>query len=250
MSNRKQPNSLPPARGNSARPNAPRVAPTRPQKGAPPPQAGFNPLYLVGGLVAVGVLLIGFLIFSNNNNSTTAGTTPAAGATVPAATVPAAGAPAGGPVADATAPGEGVNGAIALVETPKGSFKIQLFSDPAVKGAVKNFTDKATSGYFNDKIFHRVEDWVIQGGDPTGTGSGGGNMPGEYTSHPFVNGAVGMASTAGHAAQVNDSQWFVVKKDSTFLDNNYVIFGQVIQGMDVVNKIAIGDKMTKVTMQP
>lgn len=195
-----------------------RIAPTRPQanrRGAPPPTplpTNMTP-YLIGGLLLVGALVLAFLFLNNNN---------------------------GGKAAAGTA----------LVETSKGNFKIQLFSDPATKGTVKNFTDKVGSGYFNDKTFHRVEDWVIQGGDPLGTGSGGGDIPGEYSQHSFVNGAVGMASTASHAAKVNDSQWFVVKKDSKFLDNNYDIFGQVIEGMDVVNKIAIGDKMTKITMQP
>ena len=192
-----------------------RIAPTRPQanrRGAPPPSTNMTP-YLIGGLLLVGALVLAFLFLNNNN---------------------------GGKAAAGTA----------LVETSKGNFKIQLFSDPATKGTVKNFTDKVGSGYFNDKTFHRVEDWVIQGGDPLGTGSGGGDIPGEYSAHSFVTGAVGMASTASHAAKVNDSQWFVVKKDSKFLDNNYDIFGQVIEGMDVVNKIAIGDKMTKITMQP
>ncbi len=216
-----------------------RIAPTRPQanrRGAPPPPSPPNMTpYLIGGLLLVGALVLAFLLLNNNsNNNTTAG---------PAAS--------GAGVANlVAATGIGTKGAIALVETPKGNFKIQLFSDPATAGTVKNFTDKVGSGYFNAKTFHRVEDWVIQGGDPLGTGSGGGDIPGEYSAHSFVTGAVGMASTASHAAQVNDSQWFVVKKDSTFLDNNYDIFGHVIEGMDVVNKIAIGDKMTKITMQP
>ena len=57
-----------------------------------------------------------------------------------------------------------------------------------------------------------------------------------------------MASTGGGGPTINDSQWFVVKKDSTFLDTQYSNFGQVVSGMDVVDKIAIGDKMTKVTV--
>ena len=75
-------------------------------------------------------------------------------------------------------------------------------------------------------------------------------MPGEYSTHSFVRGAVGMASTGSHSPTVNDSQWFVCKKDSQFLDNNYVNFGMVTDGMDVVDKIAIGDPMTKITMTP
>lgn len=211
-----------------------RVNPTRPQN-APPSGAGTPPLaVMIGGglLVLLAVIFLG-TIFLNN-------TTKPAPATVP--TVSGSTGSTGS---------VGSAGSTAVVETPKGTFKIHLFTDdPAVKGTIKNFVDKVNSGYFNGKIFHRVEDWVIQGGDPTGTGTGGGNMPGEYTAHPFITGTVGMASTASHAAQVNDSQWFVVKKDSQNLNNNYVIFGQVTDGMDVVNKIAIGDTMTKITIQP
>ena len=61
---------------------------------------------------------------------------------------------------------------------------------------MRNFANKARSGYFNGKTFHRVEDWVIQGGDPVGNGSGGGSIAGEYNQKPFMRGAVGVASTA------------------------------------------------------
>jgi cyclophilin family peptidyl-prolyl cis-trans isomerase len=137
-----------------------------------------------------------------------------------------------------------------LVETNKGAFKIQLYTDPADKvvDVVRNFANKAKSGYFNGKTFHRVEDWVVQGGDPAGNGSGGGSITAEYNDKPFVRGAVGVASTAGGGPQINDSQWFVVKTDSTFLNGQYSNFGQVVEGMDVVDKLAIGDVMTKVTV--
>ncbi|HUS13761.1 MAG TPA: peptidylprolyl isomerase [Chloroflexia bacterium] len=233
-----------------------RVSPTRPQaaarRGAPPPPPPRNsllPLLLGGGLA---ILILGGLYFAFlMPKAPDATPTPAPGAvTIP---TPDAGGSTGAVATPAAANLTPAGGdAIAVVETSKGSFKIQLFTDdPVVRGTVENFRNKATSGYFNGKTFHRVEDWVIQGGDPTGTGSGGGNIPGEYSaSHSFVRGAVGMASTAGHAAEVNDSQWFVTKKDSSFLDGNYAIFGQVIDGLDVVDKIAIGDTMTKITMQP
>ena len=257
MSNRpKNPANGPakkPSGSPSNRPTASnvRIAPTRPQarRGVPPPPPPNNMTrnLMIGGVLLAGIIALAILFFTTN-----AGTPPAAGTlatTVPTTGVAAVGAP-GANNNTAGTTGEGTKGAIALVETPKGNFKIQLFSDPATAGTVKNFTDKVSSSYFNDKTFHRVEDWVIQGGDPLGTGTGGGDIPGEYSKHSFVTGAVGMASTGAHAAKVNDSQWFVVKKDSAFLDNNYDIFGQVIEGMDVVNKIAIGDKMTKITMQP
>lgn len=137
-----------------------------------------------------------------------------------------------------------------IVETAKGTFKIQLYTDPAdgVANVVRNFADKARAGYFDGKTFHRVEDWVVQGGDPLGNGTGGGDLPSQYNQKPFKRGAVGVASTAGGGPQINDSQWFVVKADADYLNGSYSNFGQVVEGMDVVDKLAIGDKMTKVTV--
>jgi cyclophilin family peptidyl-prolyl cis-trans isomerase len=139
-----------------------------------------------------------------------------------------------------------------LVDTAKGSFKIQLYTDPADKVAdvVRNFADKARAGYFNGKTFHRVEDWVVQGGDPLGNGQGGGSIAAEYNQKPFGRGAVGVASKAGGGSQINDSQWFVVKDAAaaTGLVGQYSNFGQVVEGMDVVDKLAVGDVMTKVTV--
>ncbi len=136
-----------------------------------------------------------------------------------------------------------------VVETNKGTIKIQLYTDPAdgVQSVVRNYTDKATAGYFNGLTFHRVEDWVVQGGDPTGTGRGGAAIPSAYNQKPFKRGAVGVASTGGGGPTINDSQWFVVKTDADYLDGQYTNFGQVVAGMDVVDKLVIGDTMTKVT---
>jgi len=259
----KGPGSGKPGAGGPRRPNPPggatrpsagpvRVNPTRPQNrpaGTPPPR-NLPALLIGGGAVLVAVILLG-TIFLNQ---------PPTPAVAPTATAPAlsgnSGGPApavtsGGPAPAVTSGGPAPAGSVALVETPKGSFKIRLFTDDSsVKGTVKNFVDKVNAGYFNGKIFHRVENWVIQGGDPLGNGTGGGSIPGEYNARPFKRGAVGMASTGAHGPTVNDSQWFVVKTDADYLDNSYSNFGQVTDGMDVVDKIAIGDTMTKITMQP
>jgi cyclophilin family peptidyl-prolyl cis-trans isomerase len=113
-----------------------------------------------------------------------------------------------------------------------------------MKATIENFRVKAASGFYDGKIFHRVEDWVVQTGDPhcsptggTGCGSGGGSMSGEYNTRPFVRGSVGMAAPSSHAALVNDSQWFVLKADRSQLNNNYPNFGEVTEGMDVVDKL-------------
>jgi cyclophilin family peptidyl-prolyl cis-trans isomerase len=137
-----------------------------------------------------------------------------------------------------------------IVETAKGTIKIQLYTDPAdgVENVVRNFADKARAGYFDGLVFHRVEDWVVQGGDPTGTGRGGQSIPSQYNQKPFKRGAVGVASTGASGPTINDSQWFVVKTDADYLNGQYTNFGQVVAGMDVVDKLAVGDKMTKVTV--
>ncbi|HEY6957979.1 MAG TPA: peptidylprolyl isomerase [Candidatus Limnocylindria bacterium] len=136
----------------------------------------------------------------------------------------------------------------ATVELAKGgSFTIALRPDKAPQ-TVARFADKARSGFYNGLTFHRVEDWVVQGGDPLGTGTGGQRVPSEYNDLSFTTGAAGIARGQDPAFN-NDSQWFVVKKDSTFLNRQYTNFGQVTSGMDVVNKIAIGDKIKSITIK-
>ncbi|HEV2010517.1 MAG TPA: peptidylprolyl isomerase [Candidatus Limnocylindria bacterium] len=127
-----------------------------------------------------------------------------------------------------------------------GSFTIALRTDKAPT-TVANFVDKAKAGFYDGKTFHRVEDWVVQGGDPDGTGRGGGKMPSELNDLPFSKGAAGIAR--GPDSKVNnDAQFFVVKSDASWLNNQYTNFGQVTSGQDVVNGIRIGDKIKKVTL--
>ena len=136
----------------------------------------------------------------------------------------------------------------ATVELAKGgSFTIALRPDKAPQ-TVDRFAGKARSGFYNNLTFHRVEDWVVQGGDPLGTGTGGDKVPSEYNDLSFKLGAVGIARGPDPAIN-NGSQWFAVKKDSTFLDKQYTNFGQVTDGMDVVNKIQIGDKIKSITVE-
>ncbi|HEY8829044.1 MAG TPA: peptidylprolyl isomerase, partial [Candidatus Limnocylindria bacterium] len=116
-----------------------------------------------------------------------------------------------------------------------GSFTIALRPDKA-KQTVANFVAKAKSGFYDGKTFHRVEDWVVQGGDPDGTGRGGGKMPSELNDLPFSKGSVGIAR-GGDIKVNNDSQWFVVKSEASWLNNQYTNFGQVTSGQDVVQGI-------------
>jgi cyclophilin family peptidyl-prolyl cis-trans isomerase len=137
-----------------------------------------------------------------------------------------------------------------VIETPKGNIVCSLATDPAanVSNTIAHFEQKANSGFYDGLVFHRVENWVIQGGDPTGSGSGGGKIRAEYNNLPFNPGALGVARGPDKALN-SDCQFFIVKTDANFLNTNYTNFGQVIEGMDVVKKIAIGDKMSKVTVE-
>lgn len=135
----------------------------------------------------------------------------------------------------------------AVIKTSQGDISLQLFPKDAPR-TVKNFVEKARSGYYKNLTFHRVEDWVIQGGDPKGNGTGGGPLPTELNTKSFKKGALGVAR-GGNIAISNDSQFFIVKTDATWLDKQYTNFGQVTNGMDVVNKIKIGDKILDVTVQ-
>ncbi len=136
------------------------------------------------------------------------------------------------------------------IETAKGRIVLKLYTDPSanVTRTIANFTEKANRGYFDGLTFHRVEDWIVQGGDPTGAGTGGGNMPAEYNQIPFTAGSLGVAR-GGDPAINNDSQFFIVKADSLYLNGQYTNFGYVVEGMDVLNRIAVRDKIIKMRVE-
>jgi peptidyl-prolyl cis-trans isomerase B (cyclophilin B) len=130
---------------------------------------------------------------------------------------------------------------IATISTDKGDIKIELFPDDAPK-TVNNFVKLSQKGYYDGVIFHRViQDFMIQTGDPTGTGSGGqsiygGDFADEINSHKIVPGTVAMAN---RGPNTNGSQFFIVtEKAQPSLDGSYTAFGQVIDGMDTVKAIA------------
>ncbi len=135
----------------------------------------------------------------------------------------------------------------AIIKTAKGDITLALYSKDA-PNTVNNFITKAKSGFYNNLIFHRVEDWVVQGGDPLGNGTGGGNMPVEFNNKPFIIGSLGIASRGDGKVQ-NDAQFFITKKDSQFLNGQYTNFGIVTKGMDVVNKLEIGSKILGITTE-
>lgn len=129
----------------------------------------------------------------------------------------------------------------AVIKTTKGDIEILLSTRDAPR-TVANFLDKSERGFYKNLTFHRVEDWVVQGGDPDGNGTGGGLMQTELNNLQFVPGSLGVAR-GGDIRVSNDSQFFITKTESPHLNQQYTNFGIVTNGMDVVNKIAIGDKI-------
>lgn len=137
------------------------------------------------------------------------------------------------------------NKKFAEIETTKGKIKLELFLND-VPFTVANFIRLAEAGYYNGTLFHRVvPNFVIQGGDPTGTGWGGP----EYTirteifNSTFETGAVGMASSG---KDTEGSQFFIMHSPHYHLDGKYTLFGKVIEGMETVNEIFINDLILKI----
>jgi cyclophilin family peptidyl-prolyl cis-trans isomerase len=132
-------------------------------------------------------------------------------------------------------------------ETTQGNFTAELFTD--VPTTTQNFVNLVSTGFYNGLTFHRYEpNFVIQGGDPTGTGMGssGKTIPLEITTHQHVQGALAMARSQDPNSA--SCQFYVCLADAHFLDGQYAVFGQVIDGMDNVLKLRKGDKMLKVTL--
>ena len=137
----------------------------------------------------------------------------------------------------------------AEIQTQKGTMKIEFFEKDAPK-AVKNFTDLAKKGFYDGLSFHRViPNFVIQGGCPDGTGAGG---PG-YTIDCELDGDNqhhdrGVLSMAHAGRNTGGSQFFVChsRDNTSHLDRNHTVFGKVVEGLEVIDAIAQGDKMDKV----
>jgi cyclophilin family peptidyl-prolyl cis-trans isomerase len=130
----------------------------------------------------------------------------------------------------------------ATLHTTEGAIELELHPDEAPK-TVENFVKLAGDGFYEGVIFHRViPDFMIQGGDPTGTGMGG---PGyqfedEFNQHRVVRGALAMANSGPNT---NGSQFFIVTAEETpWLDGKHTVFGKVTSGMDVVDRIAGADR--------
>ena len=134
---------------------------------------------------------------------------------------------------------------IAVIETSMGTIEAELYRDDAPK-TVDNFVRLAEKKYFNGVIFHRVsKGFVIQGGDPTGTGTGGKSIYGKEFEDELNSGTAsfkagyqhGVLAMANRGPNTNTSQFFIMLRDVPRMPKNYTIFGKVIKGLDVVDKI-------------
>lgn len=152
------------------------------------------------------------------------------------------------PAGEAPKQAAGKNG-VAIFETTKGTFKIELFEDKAPKTA-KNFIDLVNKGFYNGIIFHRVIDgFMIQSGDPNGNGTGGPGytIPDEF--HPSLkHDSAGVLSMANRGPNTGGSQFFITLAPTPWLDNKHAIFGKVTEGLDVVK--AIGKVKTGANDKP
>ena len=130
---------------------------------------------------------------------------------------------------------------VAKINTNVGSFEIELFANKVPK-TVENFVGLATDGKYNGIIFHRViADFMIQGGDPTGTGRGGESYWGGKFADEFNDSLrhtkPGILSMANAGPNTNGSQFFITLVPTPWLDGKHAIFGEVISGMDVIESI-------------
>lgn len=136
----------------------------------------------------------------------------------------------------------------AIIQTNKGIIEFEIFPDSPK--AASNFIFLASDKFYDGLTFHRVESgFVIQGGDPLGNGAGG---PGykfedEPVTKKYLKGIVAMANAGPNT---NGSQFFIMLDDNENLPPNYTIFGEVIKGQEIVEKIAVGDVMKSVTIEP
>ena len=144
---------------------------------------------------------------------------------------------------------------IAVIKTPKGTIKFKFYADDAPSHAAA-FIELTKKGFYNGTKFHRVEPgFVVQGGDPlsktddpmVGTGGPGYNLKAEFNDQKHLDGTVAMARS--QSPDSAGSQFYICLGAQPFLDGKYTVFGQVVEGMDVVRAIQVGDVMESVTIE-
>ncbi len=138
----------------------------------------------------------------------------------------------------------------AAIETDRGTIELELF-DKDAPGTVANFEKLAKKGYYDGLTFHRViANFMIQGGCPKGTGTGGPgwNIKCETANNPRKHGR-GALSMAHAGKDTGGSQFFITHRPTPHLDGVHTVFGLVTKGQEVVDAIRVGDRMKKVTVQ-
>jgi len=136
----------------------------------------------------------------------------------------------------------------ATIETKKGDLVLKLFASD-VPVTVNNFVFLAREGFYDGTTFHRViPGFMAQGGDPTGTGTGGPgySFADEFTKHTHVTGALSMANAG---ANTNGSQFFITYAPQHHLDGRHSVFGQLTEGTDILESIKQGDRITRITIE-
>jgi len=130
----------------------------------------------------------------------------------------------------------------AMFKAEKGDFEVELFADKAPK-TVNNFVFLARDGFYDGVTFHRViADFMAQGGDPTGTGTGGPGYKFADEFHPDLkHSKPGTLSMANAGRNTNGSQFFITFAPTPWLDGKHAVFGQVVKGMDVLRSITVRD---------
>jgi cyclophilin family peptidyl-prolyl cis-trans isomerase len=134
-----------------------------------------------------------------------------------------------------------------VLETSMGTIKLELYGDKAPR-TVAQFLENVTGGKYDGLTFHRVmKGLLIQGGDPNGNGTGGKEIPFEKTGMSYARGVISMTSSE-HGVTQSNMQFFIMQGDTTSLNGDFPAFGKVVEGMDVVDKIAnvpVGENPSK-----
>ena len=138
---------------------------------------------------------------------------------------------------------------VATFETARGTIRVQLHDDKTPK-TVENFETLANKGFYDGLAFHRViPDFMVQGGCPQGTGTGGPGYQFEDEFHPELqHNRPGILSMANAGPNTNGSQFFITHGPTPWLDGKHSIFGRVLEGQDVVDAIEQGDEIKKITI--
>ncbi len=197
----------------------------------------------------IGVFAFLFFLIKRDTEEATPSATTAPPETTSERKAPAVNLPETNKSPDLNADANGLSKATVLLLTDKGLIKYKFYPKDAPK-TVARIAELTNAGFYNGLTFHRVEPgFVIQGGDPVGNGTGGSGqkLKAEFNQRTHHEGTVAMAR--GPDPDSADSQFYIAMGAFPHLDRNYTVFGQVIEGMDVVRQIAPGDHIVKIVIQ-